>query len=203
MKRSADGTRQPLLAGSFYTWVLRVVLSVVFGGSVFLLWWSVSRLPALERKLELKNVEIARLQNDVLDMQMKWNPQEADQVAARFRRAQEQLFDSPAEVARWQEDTKRQTNPFALAVLGQPAESRASPLPDKRLTVTPVTVELQSAPPGASTNSPYYRLLRLVQGLTTQKKRVDLVEFSVTGNSNSVSQARIGLQLWSLEKIAK
>ena len=38
-------------------------------------------------------------------------------------------------------------------------------------------------------------MLDFAQNLTTQKKRVDLVELKVGGNSNSVSQATLELQL--------
>ena len=52
---------------------------------------------------------------------------------------------------------------------------------------------------GKAARQEHKRLLDLTQNITTQKKRVDLVELLATGTSNSVSQAKLGLQLWSQE----
>ena len=54
---------------------------------------------------------------------------------------------------------------------------------------------------GVRTNSPYLRLLTLTRNLTSRKKRVDLVELTAGGGSNSVSQATLALDLWSLENL--
>jgi hypothetical protein len=60
-------------------------------------------------------------------------------------------------------------------------------------------VEVRPSAPGVRTNSPYLRLLSFAQNLSSQNKRVDLVELKASGSSNSVSEAHLALQLWSLE----
>jgi hypothetical protein len=93
---------------------------------------------------------------------------------------------------------KRQTNQFSLEVKAQSGRTQACPLPNKVFAIIPATIEMRVSDE-LLTQAPYKRVLDLAKNLTTQKKRVDLLELSVKGNSNSVSQAKFELQLWSEE----
>ncbi|HUS37560.1 MAG TPA: hypothetical protein VM680_19585, partial [Verrucomicrobiae bacterium] len=48
--------------------------------------------------------------------------------------------------------------------------------------------------------TPYARLLKFTDELASSPKRLDLLELSVTGDSNSVSQAQVVMQLLAGEK---
>ena len=184
--------------GFYRSLLVRLVLLIVFGGSMWLAWWSVHRLGPVEKKLQAQSEKLARLEDDIMQMEMKWNPREAEQVAGKFKQAQEQIFAGNEEFLRWQDELKRQTKQFVVEMKAQSVRTQACPLPNKVFAIIPTTVELQASDEPA-TNSPYKRLLDLTQNITTQKKRVDLVELLATGTSNSVSQAKLGLQLWSQE----
>ena len=188
---------------AFYrAFLARVAMLLVLFGSVALVWWSFNRLPPVEKKLQAQSDKLAHLEDEVMQMELKWNPREAEQVAAKFKQAQEELFTGNDEFIRWQEDLKRQTNQFVLEVKAQTGRTQDCPLPNKVFSVISTTIEVQPADePSAS--PPYKRLLDFAQSLTTQKKRVDLMELSVNGNSNSVTKAQLGLQLWSQEPAAR
>jgi len=199
--------------GFVRTFVARFVLLFVFAASVILIWWNVAGIPWLDNGLEswgvyrLQRMETLRQQESakqaqLLDetskMESRWNRSEAEQVGAKFKQAQEQLFAGNEEFLRWQEELKRQTNQFSLEVKAQSSRTQACPLPNKVFTIIPATIEMRVSDE-LLTQAPYKRVLDLAKNLTTQKKRVDLLELSVKGNSNSVSQAKFELQLWSEE----
>jgi len=186
--------------GTFRAAAVRLVLLLAFAGAVYLSWWSVNRLAPVDKLLQIQSEKIARLEDEVLKMELKWNPREAEQVAEKFKLAQEQLFAGHDDFNRWKEELKRQTNQFILDVKTQTGRTQACPLPNKFFAIIPATIELQTpADDTASSKPAYKRLLEYTQNLTTQKKRVDLVELKVGGNSNSVSQATLELQLWAQE----
>jgi hypothetical protein len=180
------------------TLLVRLVLFLVFAGALTLTWWSVNRLAPAEKKLQMQSDKLARLEDDVMQLELRWNPREAEQVAGKFKQAQEQVFGGQDEFLRWQEELKRQTNQFFLEVKAQTGRTQACPLPNKVFSVIPATVDMRVSDE-AVTQPPYKRLLDFTQNLTTQKKRVDLMELTVIGSSNSVSQAKLAVQLWAQE----
>src|SRR6266436_3299481 len=186
--------------GTFRTAAVRFVLLLAFAGALYLSWWSVNRLAPIDKLLQIQSEKIARLEDDVLQMELKWNPGEAEQVAEKFKLAQEQIFSGHDDFNRWKEELKRPTNQFILDVKTQTGRTQACPLPNKIFAIIPATIELQTPTDDTTSTKPAYkRLLEYTQNLTTQKKRVDLVELKVGGNSNSVSQATLELQLWAQE----
>jgi len=185
--------------GVVKTTLVRLSLFLIFGASLVLAWGSVNRLQPMEKMLQAQSEKIARLEDDVLKMELKWNQREADEVAAKFRQAQELLFTGGDEVIRWQGELKNQPYQFSLDVKAMAGRTQACPLPNKVFSVIPTTLDMQASLDETATKPPYNRLLDFAQNLTTQKKRVDLVELTVNGNSNSVSQAKMGLQLWAQE----
>jgi len=180
---------------------MRLLLLFIFGASVALAWWSINRLPAWETKLQLQSTKIAQLESNILELELRWNPQDAERIASRFKLSQEQLLAGPEEFIRWQTDLKRRTDQLAVSINAGLAQTQACPLPGKRFSIYSATLEMRPIPPGLRTNSPYVRLFIFARDLTSEKKRVDLVELAASGSSNSVSQAKMDLQLWSLENL--
>ena len=62
-----------------------------------------------------------------------------------------------------------------------------------------LSVEVQPLPAAQIAASPYQRILLLSQRLSTQEKRADLTELTVTGGTNSINHAVFGLHLWAAE----
>ena len=181
---------------------VRLVLLMIFGVSAALVVWSiVYRLPDSDRKLERQQSKIAELENQALELELRWKPQEAEQIAGRFKQSQELLFAGQDEVGGWQAELKRQADQLAVTVNAGVTRTQDCPLPGKRFSIMSAKVDVRPITPGVRTNSPYLRLLSFAQNLSAQSKRVDLVELEVTGRSNSVSEAKMDLQFWSLENL--
>src|SRR5687767_13081643 len=88
---------------------VRLVLLLVFAASAVLVVWSIMyRLPDSDRKLALLNTRITEIEKDIDDLQRRWNAQDAEQTAARFKQSQELLFAGQEEVGAWQAELKRQ-----------------------------------------------------------------------------------------------
>jgi hypothetical protein len=180
---------------------VRLLLLGVFGASVALVWWSVNRLPAWEKKLNEQNRKITELEGEITQFELRWNGAEAERIAGRFKEAQEHVSAGPNEWTSWQGEMKRQANQFTVAFNPGATNTHDCPLPGKRFSILSATLDLSAFSPGTRTNSPYVRLLNFAQNLATQPKRVDLMELSASGQSNSVTEARMGVQLWSLENL--
>ena len=178
---------------------VRLVLLCVFGVSMALAWWSINRLPASEKKLDRQNLKITELEDQITGFERRWDPKEAEQMNGRFKETQKQLFGGQQEFASWQAELKRQASQLTVSVNTSVSKTQECPLPGKRFAITSAMVEVRPSAPGVRTNSPYLRLLSFAQNLSSQNKRVDLIELKASGSSNSVSEAHLALQLWSLE----
>jgi hypothetical protein len=184
---------------AFHDLKVRLLLLCVFVASAALVVWSINRLPASENKLAQQSTKITELENQIDEFGRRWNPQEAEQIAGRFKQSQELLFPGQNAFGGWLADLKRQADQLAVTVNAGVTKTQDCPLPGKRFAIMSATVEVRPITPGVRTNSPYLRLLNFAQNLSSQNKRVDLIELKASGSSNSVSEAKMDLQLWSLE----
>ena len=180
---------------------VRLALLFVFAASVALAWWSINRLPASENLLARQNTKINELEYQIDEFGRRWNPQEAEQIAVRFKQSQELLFAGQDEVGGWQTELKRQADQLAVSVNAGVTRTQACPLPGKRFSIMTATIDVRPVTPGVRTNSPYLRLLNFAQTLSAQNKRVDVMELKAIGRSNSVSEAKLDLHFWSLENL--
>ena len=86
-----------------------------------------------------------------------------------------------------------------LATIFLPGQTQPHPRTEHKLFLCPTTIELRPAPVSQSTNSSYQRLMNFTGLLQQTRRRVDLLELFVVGNSNSVRQVKALVQLWSEE----
>src|SRR5439155_6982716 len=70
----------------------RLVMFSALAASVGLVWWSVLRLPPLDKQLEAQNTKMAGLENEIQQLELTPNPLLVEQMAARFNQVPEQLF---------------------------------------------------------------------------------------------------------------
>src|ERR1043166_3704930 len=180
---------------------VRVLLLGSLVVSVALAWWSINRLPDWEKKIQSQNTKIAQLEDEILNLEKRWSDSEAEEVGARCKTVQDQLLSGHDEVMLWQTNLQRRANQFTLSVNTGVTNTMDCPLPGKRFSIYSATVDVGTISPGVRTNSPYLRLLNFAQSLASDRKRVDLVELSAGGSSNSVPKATLGLQPWALESV--
>jgi hypothetical protein len=185
----------------FYQYLIgRIVMLVLFVGSLWLLVWSANRLPPLNREIEKESSRVAQLADQVDQLQAGWNPTEAQQVAKTAQETKAQFFATPEEYTKWQQEIQSQTSPLGLDASSQLLKTK--PTVEEKFSVMPavIAIEVQPSAETKVTNSPYNRLLEFGKTLAHPSKRVDVTELTVSGNSNSVTQPRIEVQLWSQAK---
>lgn len=184
-------------------WLLRIMTGLPLVGSVLLVFWCYQRLTPVQRQVRDLTTQISRISAEIGQMQGHLTPGELARLAADYQRAQGLLFSSPDALKDWFEKLRVQMIPLALdasADIGRAVVTNSS---NFTVAVVPATVALTIQPSTAveGVRSPYERVLRFLDQINRQDKRVDIVELQVTGGSNSVSQAVATLRLWAGEGV--
>ncbi len=180
--------------------VARLGMATVLVLAVGLALWSFFlRLRPVIREFQEKTTLMTDLGNEVQQLQLNWDTLDANRTDEKFVAARKQLFAGPADTERWQTDVKNQTLGLAWETRIQMGAARPLPQTNQQLAVLPATLSLQPSAAARQTNSPYNRLLLFLRDLARADKRIDLVELSANGSSNSVEQARAVVHLWSYE----
>lgn len=178
----------------------RLGLLLAIGVSLLTAWWSVNRLIEAQRQTAALDQQVARLNSDIERMHATWSATRIAEVDARFSQAQENLFDGAEALNAWQNDILEASIPLALDTVIQFKETRPASIGAQDLTVMSADVDLAPAPGVASDRTSYRRILHLAQRLTSQPRRLDLVELAVQGGSNSVRHASARLELWAVDQ---
>lgn len=182
-------------------WVLRVLVGGLLIGSAVLVQDSYRRLLPVQREARETAALVSRLSAEVALMETRHSPEQTEEVAREYARAQGLLFSTPEALKDWFQQVREQMVPLALdatADFGRPSTTNAA---HYALAIVPATLALsiQPAPGIGAVRTPYERTLRFLTQLGLQEKRVDLVELQVSGGTNSVSRAVATLQLWAGE----
>jgi hypothetical protein len=160
-----------------------------------LLYWSVFvRLLPVAAENNLQSRQMTRLSDDLELLRRRFSPAEVESIKARYTAAQEMLFVPEQEMANWETQILEQARVGTLdAKVKMGAPQPASGIDG----INAITAEVSMQPNliMGATLTPYARMLKFTQALATSPKRLDLVELSVTGDSNSVSQAQAVVQL--------
>lgn len=201
MNGSASPTTQPppLPRPVVRRVLVRVAVIVVLAGSILLPVWSWKRLQPVSRQRAAAAAQQMRLNNEADGFERRWDPAQAERVEAQLKQVLERLFASQEELLSWQTELDRQTRQHEIDVTSRLGQTETRSRDGHTLAVRPATIELLPVAAARSTNTSYQRLLGFTRTLANMNRRIDLVELSVTGRSNSVEQARATVQLWSRE----
>lgn len=183
-------------------WLGRILLFCLLLGSGGLLFWSHRQLIPVQRQARDTGALISRLSTEVAVMEGKYSAAEIAQLAEDYRQAQGLLFATPDALKDWFQEVRSQMVPLALDAVADFGRATTTNAADRTLAIVPATLALSIQPADKieAVRSPYERVLRFLDQLNRQAKRVDLVEIQVTGGTNSVSRAVATLQLWAGEE---
>jgi hypothetical protein len=195
---AASRKAQPLTTAA---WISRALTVLLLAGAVGLVTWNYRRLLPVQKKARETSALVNRLSAEIALMETRTSPDAAQQVAENYAQAQALLFSSPEALKDWFQRVRREMVPLALdatADFGRPTAANPTNL---GLAVVPATLALsiQPALQVEGVRSPYERVLRFLDQLSRQEKRVDVLDLQVHGGSNSVSRAVATLQLWAGE----
>ncbi len=187
---------------------LRISLVVLNLGSIAFLWWSLTKvLVPLQKQVREVNVTTTRLIAEVDRMDRLWAEGDIEQVRGKYGDVRSWMFVGRPAVEAWLGGLKEQVIPLALDVdfdfSADPAAAAAAAATTNAapaINPTHVALKIRPAPGIEAVATPFQRTLQLSQRLTGQEKRVDLVELTATGGSNSVESVTVVLNLWSGEE---
>lgn len=188
----------PRKAGSI--WLVRMALFAGLGAALGLLYWSVFvRLLPVTKEHNAKALQMTRAADELETLRRRFTADEIEGIRSRYAQAQDSLFDLTSGTTEWQtqiEEEARNGTLISNVKLGTPSVST------NIAGIAAITAEVTLQPNiNERTNvTAYARLLKFTDGLAATPKRLDLLELSVTGDSNSVSQAQVVVQLLAGEK---
>jgi hypothetical protein len=177
-------------------WLARAAMVIVVAGAVGLIYWSIIvRLQPVNRQFIEVTMELSRLADEVEQMKIKLRAADVENVKARYESARQYLFGPDADLEDWQIELKSQGQLMTYHAGVRFGERQPYPNAGQKLAFVPASIELRPVDAVGMTNSPYKRLLELMQALSRSPKRFDMVELVAEGNSNSVREARAAIQL--------
>jgi len=180
--------------------IFRIAVVLVMLGSIAFPWWTYSArlIPLQKQSRDLTSANSA-LSADVDKMDRKWSKEDAEFIREKYKEVYASLFADEAALKEWLHRLEQRALPLSLDVhvdIG----SGISQLRDEKLAIVPASVTLQVHPMLNSKDSPYQRLLRLGQQLSTEGKRADLAELTVIGGTGSITNATLVFNLWAGEE---
>jgi len=175
--------------------VERVVLFSVVSVTGILLWSSVSRLTQVRTESRDLSRQIAHLSGEIDVMRAQWPGIRTQQVTSRMPEATTSLFQGPPAISEWIESVRASAIPLALETEFEFIGTRTQALDSvvvmqTRLHITPDR-EAESPRPA------FHRLLELGQTIANYPKRLDVLELTLHGSSNSVGEASALIEVWS------
>jgi hypothetical protein len=191
--------KAPQTRGS--VWAVRLGMLAGVALALGLVYWAVFvRLLPITTEHREKALEMTRLGDELEQLRNRYTPAQIEEVKSRYTAARASLFDPSQEVTDWQTQLQDQARIQILESQFKVSDPQPVNSPMEGLTALTAEVSVQPNLVLGSATSPYARLLKFTESLTASPKRLDFLELSVTGDSNSVSQAQAVLQIYAGEK---
>jgi hypothetical protein len=109
------------------------------------------------------------------------------------------LFADEAELGRWLVRLEEETMPLALDLKVDFGTTTTRTAEQEKLAIVPASVVLEIRPVIGGDQTPFQRMLRLVQQLAAEGKRADLSELDVNGGPLSITHGLLVFNLWAGE----
>jgi hypothetical protein len=176
-------------------WLARLGMVVYCGACLGAVWWCLFvRLQPVNQAHREKSLEMSRLADDVEQLRMKWSGEAVAQAEAVFNAARQRLFAGQEQILKWQDDTIRQAADLGLDIRIDLSPPRPYPGMERKIALVQAGIDITPVTEGF-TNSPYHRLLQIVEVLAATDKRCDVTMLSAEGNFKSAQHASAVVQL--------
>ena len=185
---------------------LRISLVALNFGAIAFLWWSLQTvLLPLQKQARDANITVTRLISEVDRMERVWAEGDVAQVRSKFSDIRSWMFVGRPAVEAWLGALKEQVLPLALDVDFDFSKSdtvQPDTATNAHILINPARVSLRIQPVAGieALASTFQRTVQLSQQLAGLEKRVDLVELTAAGGSNSVASTVVVLYLWTGEE---
>lgn len=177
----------------------RGVVLGVFLASLWLLWWSGQRILPLDHQVTLINKQVIGLVGQIDRIEQRWKKEDMDSINERYQVVAQQLFTNRSDYSTWEAELRQQAMLLALEPELKLGVSEEFKVGSDSLFAIPVVLTVRPLA-GANLDTPYKRVTRWVDRVALGGKRADMVQLGVSGNSNSVAQAVLVVNLWARQK---
>jgi hypothetical protein len=180
----------------FWTLAGRVIVGVLLLAGLGLLWWGLQRVSATQREHLATETQLSKLTQLVDGLELRWNAGETNRTLEQVAAIEERLLNGEPALEAWIGGMKDQIGSLGYQPEVSFQAATSAKLGSAEAPILPTTVRMVAQPYAVQGVTSYQRLLRFYRHLLTQPKRVDLVELSVGGRSNSVAQATAIFTIW-------
>ena len=178
----------------------RFVVFGVFLLSLGLVWWCWHRIGPVDKEMTDFNRKIASLTSEIYRFDNEWSPEKLAALTNRYAAVTGKLFENREDYSSWEENVKQAAQNLGLSLDLKKGAAEDFKVGETNLYLLPITLTLQGAHGSQGAATPYKRVLRFVEQAAVGGKRAELTELAVSGASNSVVQAKLVVNLWSLRK---
>ena len=190
-----------MAAPARFSWLASAMARRIGGACVVLLsfllvWFSANRLSSTRQEVANLSSQAARLSGEIDLMRAQWPDSRTQSVHTRFPAAEARLFQGSPALAEWMRAANARAIPLALDTEFEFMGIRTQQL-DQPIAIMQTRLSVHPNPDATSPRPSYQRLLEFSRFLTEHTQRLDIVELTVTGTSNSVGSASLVLDLWA------
>jgi len=140
--------------------------------------------------------EIIQLTAGVGKLESLLDRKDQDKWSNSVQSAEMLVFPDQPSIADWLERLKDRMTALGLEGDARFGPTRPVTLSGQKLAIIPLTVEVRPGPSSGDRTRTYQRLLQLFQHLVQSPRRVDFIELTVTGSTNSAGSATAVVELW-------
>jgi len=179
----------------------RLATALLLTASLLLVWWSYSLVLA-KRQQEVKelNLKLTRMNHEMDELQRTWGDNQSAAVTEKYALATRMLLTGEDSVLNWWTNLVDHANRLSLE-LGEPKLQAMNSITNQfGISTATLSVDITPAQDLAVIETPYQRLLRLSQHLTTLDTRCDMSQLTISGGTNSFTKATLLLNLWSVPR---
>ena len=180
--------------------LFRFTIVILIAGSIAFAWWTYSqRLIPLQQESKELSASLNRLSAEVEVIERKWPHVDREQIRTEYKEVRNQLFADEAELGRWLVRLEEESMPLALDLKVDFGTTTTRTAEQEKLAIVPASVTLEIRPVIGGTQTPFQRMLQLVQQLAAEGKRADLGELDVNGGPLSITHGLLVFNLWAGE----
>lgn len=179
----------------------RLATFLLLAVSLFLVWWSYN-LVLVKRQQEVKdlNAKLTEMSREMDVLQNTWSEDQSAAVTKKYDLANSMLLSGEDNVLEWWKDLVDHATQLNLQ-LGEPKLQALNSITNQLgIAAAALTVDITPVEGLAVLETPYQRLLRFSQHLSTLDTRCDMPHLTISGGSNSFTKATLLLNLWSFNQ---
>jgi len=180
--------------------LFRFTIVILIAGSIAFAWWTYNqRLVPLQQQSKELSASLNRLSAEVEVIERKWPHVDREQIRSDYKEVHNILFADEAELGRWLVRLEEEASPLALDIKVDFGKGATRTAEQEKLAIVPASVSLEIRPAIGGAQTPFQRMLQLVQQLAAEGKRADLGELDVNGGPLSITHGLLIFNLWAGE----